>query len=115
MLEYFELKYQPKSLLTYADRRYSIGKGYSSINLTELTPTNIGFKYCDLGNQIAYNRQTFQKYKINDSEYRLKYKIFNYDESKSVDYNLLNNGYGIMYDCGNKLFVKHYNYEDNKV
>ena len=89
LLKYFERAYNPKTLLSYANRRWS--KGNSA-------PNHFYFK---LNENILYPREKFQKHK-------LKSILSIFDENKSGIENMFNNGYRIIYDCGSKKYIKYY-------
>lgn len=99
LLKHFEQTCHPKSLVTYADRRWSQGKLYRAL----------GFKfdhvsvpnYWYVKGMAVLSRQNCQKHK-------LKAKLNVFDEDKSELQNMLDNGYFRIYDCGNYVFVKTY-------
>lgn len=110
LLKYFERNYKPKSIISYANRRWSQGNLYEKLGFEFSKKTEPGYFYCDYSSLILYNRLTFQKHLLEDEEYRLKYLINNYDSSISADANMLNNKYGIIHDSGNIVFTKTYSY-----
>ena len=99
LLKYFERNYNPKSIITYADRRFSKGNLYKQIGFTYLNQTKIGFIYINELHQVL-NRLTGIKKNLT---LMLKEK---YNQKLSIDENLLNAGFYKLYDCGNLIFVK---------
>lgn len=99
LLKYFEKTYRPKSLISYADRRWSIGKLYYALDfkLDHVSSPNYWYVY---GLNIE-SRLKYQKHKLNKL-----LKI--YDPNLSEHENMKNNGYRRIYDCGNLVFVKFY-------
>jgi predicted Zn-ribbon and HTH transcriptional regulator len=101
LLGFFEKNYQPKSLVSYADRRWSNGGLYKRLGFLHLENTVPNYWYVDFREQILISRMKFQKHNIKDLSKE-------YDASLSVSENVKNNGYGRIYDCGNMVFVKSY-------
>ena len=99
LLKYFEKTYKPKSLLSYANRRWSKGNLYHKLGF-ELQNISKPNKFVVKGNKL-FNRIGFQKYKLKD-------KLDKYDKNLSADDNIINNNYGLIWDCGNYVFTKIY-------
>lgn len=102
LLKAFEAGYSPKSLLSYADYRWSAGKMYESLGfkLDHLSPPN----YWYVKNNVCkrFSRVKFQKFK-------LKGLFDNFDPGKTEVENMKANGYDRVFDCGNLVYVKDYN------
>ena len=99
LLKYFERNYHPKSIISYADRRWSQGKLYKALNFTLDHISKPDYWYWKTLN--LESRLKFQKHK-------LKNLLENYDENKTEFENMKNNGYYRIYDCGNLVFVKNF-------
>lgn len=101
LLKYFERKYSPKSLISYANRRWSQGNLYEKLGFTFLNDTTPNYFYFkgDLG--LLHSRVQFQKHKLKD-------KLEHFDPNLTETENMFNNGYRKIYDCGNKVYVKSY-------
>lgn len=84
------------SIITYANRRYFDGKGYSSVGFRFINNSEQNYYYTDFINR--YSRVMFQKHKLKD-------KLDFFNESLTEKENMINNGYSIVYDVGNKVFV----------
>lgn len=99
LLACFERQYRPKNLISYADRRWSMGNLYKELgfNLDRESPPN--YWYFKRGN--LESRVKYQKHK-------LKNLLEKYDESKSEVQNMKDNGYDRIFDCGNLVFIKSY-------
>jgi hypothetical protein len=96
LLKYFERNYNPKNLITYADRRLSIGNLYEKSGFEFLRDTNPNYFYTrDF--KIIQSRHQFQKHKLNNL-------LENFDPDLSEHENMLNNNYYRIYDCGNKVY-----------
>jgi hypothetical protein len=96
ILSYFINKYNPLTILTYANRRYSTGNLYEKLGFKNIAITKPNYFYVK-GSRI-YSRQKFQKHK-------LKEKLHNFDINLSESKNMINNGYKRFWDAGNYKFV----------
>ncbi len=99
LLKYFETKYNPKSITSYANRRWSKGDlyhklGFELINISK--PNKFIIKHKKL-----YNRIAFQKHKLEET-------LESFNNQLSADENCINNGYRIIWDSGNYVFKKEY-------
>lgn len=105
LLKYFEKNYNPKSILSYANRRWSQGNLYVKLgfNLEKINnPNFFYFKTPFKKYDKLYSRQTFQKHK-------LKYKLEIFDKKLTAHENMFNNDYRVIFDCGNLTYIKEYN------
>lgn len=91
----FLKEYPNKSVVTYADLRYSIGDVYTKLGFkfTHKTPPS----YFYTKQNRLYNRLNFQKHK-------LKHKLEIYDDQLSETENMNRNDYYRIWDCGNYAF-----------
>lgn len=108
LLGYFENKYKPKSLISYANRRWSQGNFYEKVGFTfshDSSPNMFWFKS---GSMRLESRLKFQKHKLKDIE------GFSFDESKTAKENMYLNDYRVIYDSGNKIYVKDYGFLPDK-
>lgn len=99
LLKYFEQHYSPKSLISYADRRWSQGKLYNTLGFALDHISAPTYWYCK--DQCRYSRIRFQKHK-------LKLLLPAFDENLSEIENMKNNKYSRIFDCGNYVFIKDY-------
>ena len=101
LLSHFEKKYSPKSLVSYADLRWSQGGLYRKLGfeLARKSPPN--YWYFKKNDNSLLSRVNFQKHKLKDV-------LEKFDPSKSERENMKDNGYYRIYDCGNLVFVKEY-------
>ena len=96
LFKYYINNYNPTIIITFADRRYSLGKLYPILGFEFNSFTKPSYFYWK--NMNVYNRMSFQKHMLKD-----KLEIFNpllseYD-------NMLQNKYNRVWDCGNYKFV----------
>ncbi len=102
LLKHFEKTCHPKSLISYADRRWSRGKLYEALGfkLDHVSAPNYwyfkSYDCCQLESRV-----NFQKHKLND-------KLPTFDQSLSEVENMKNNGYHRIFDCGNLVYIKVY-------
>ena len=101
MLKYFEKTYKPKSLLSYANRRWSTGNFYIKSGFTFKYNTTPNYFYFHPKENILWSRNKFQKHKLKGL-----LETFNPDVTETI--NMFNNGYRKIYDSGNKVFLKEY-------
>ena len=101
MLRYFERLYKPKSIVSYANRRWSMGNVYEKLGfrLDHISMPN--YFYFKKNENILYSRNKFQKHK-------LKNILQNFDENLTETENMYINGYRKIYDSGNLVYDKFY-------
>ena len=99
LLKYFERTYKPKSIITYADRRFSQGNMYFQLGFNYISLTNANYWWINSKN--LYNRYQTQKHK-------LKKLLEKFDETLSETENMINHHFYKIYDCGNLVFTKEY-------
>jgi len=93
MLAWFKVNTPFTRLITFADRRWSLGKGYEAVGFTKLESTAPGYWYCDSQGK-RHHRFAFAKHTLAD-----KLEIF--DPALTEAVNMANNGYYRIWDCGN--------------
>jgi len=93
-------EFNPKSILTYSDRRFFDSSGYQSVGFKHVGYTAPGYRY--VKGQQTFSRQAFQKHK-------LKHKLPIFDQSLSEAENMFLCGYRRIWDCGNHKLVWHAN------
>jgi hypothetical protein len=94
LFKFFIEKYNPRLVISYADRRWSSGDVYSSVGFKCVGETAPNYWYIKNGDLTRYHRFTFRK-----SELSKKLKIF--DPGLSEWENMQFNGYDRIWDCGN--------------
>lgn len=104
LFKHFIKKYDPTSIVSYADKRYSIGNIYRNIGMKEIKNDAINYYYFNKRESVRYSRHQFQKHK-------LKNKLPIFDESLSEGENMRINGFNRIYDCGNYKFAWYKNEE----
>ena len=97
LLKYFIRKYSPKSIITYADRRYSDGSFYEKIGFKKLRASAPNYFYFK-GHSGLMSRIQFQKHKLKD-------KLDSFDPKLTEWENMQLNGYDRIWDCGNFVYV----------
>ncbi len=95
LFKYFIKNYQPKSIITYADRRYSMGELYKTLGFDHIGNTEPNYWYFKSHEYILHYRFKFRK----DVLVRE-----GFDASKTEHQIMDERGYMRIYDCGNMKF-----------
>lgn len=98
LFHYFVNKYNPSSVISYADYRYSTGKLYEKLNFKNIGRSNPDYFYLKPPDIHRHSRLEFQKHKLRD-------KLNTFDEKLSEYQNMRANGYYRIYDCGNLIYL----------
>lgn len=101
LLKYFEKTYSPKSLVSYADRRWSCGKLYKALGFNFIHNSNPNYWYFKQNSLLLESRVKYQKHKLPNL-------LENFDPDKTEVENMRENGYFRIFDCGNMVFEKIY-------
>lgn len=97
LFTYFIRHYQPKSIVSYSDKRFFTGKTYTSIGMIEESNTPPSYFYTKNG-AIVGTRQTFQKHKLS--------KILpTFDPNLTEWENMQRNGFDRIWDCGHSKYI----------
>ncbi len=91
-------KYSPKSVISYANRRFSNGSIYETLGFKFLNETKPNYWYVHTSSFEQISRLKAQKHKL-----KTFLKVF--DENLTETENMLKNGYVQIFDCGNLVFV----------
>ena len=96
----FIIKHHPEinSILSYSNNRYGNGGIYKNLNFTYIKETSPNYWYFQENSFLLESRLNYQKNK-------LQYKFDNFKDDLTEQENMFNNGYRIIYDCGNKVFI----------
>ncbi len=97
LYSYFIRNYNPESVISYADRRYSNGNLYKKLGFEFSHNSSPNYWYFKNSSFNLYSRIKFQKSKL----YNL---LENFDNKKSEIENMKNNGYLRIFDCGNIIY-----------
>lgn len=100
LLKHFEMTYKPKTLVSYADRRWSQGKMYEKLGFTFIYASQPNYWYW----KDAHQLESCNKYK----KHKLKKLLEHFDENKTEVENMKCNGYHRIYDCGNLVYEKKF-------
>lgn len=97
LMKYFENNYTWNSIVTYADRRLSVGDLYIKNKWKYIKENKKNYYYTDF--KKRYNRSSFMKSKIKE-----KYP-FIYSENKTEREMMKEAGYARIYDCGTITYI----------
>ena len=106
LLAHFEREVKPVSLLSYADKRWSVGKLYYALGFELDHESGPSYWYMTGNFDKRMYRYAFRK----SAQPKL---LENFDPSKSELENMLANGYHVIWDCGNYVFIKHYRHDES--
>jgi hypothetical protein len=99
LLKHFIKLHKPKNIISYSDKRYSIGDVYIKNGFKKSHTSQPNYWYMHKSNYlIRLNRQNFQKHK-------LKNLLTTFNENLTEWENMKNNGYDRIWDCGNDVFI----------
>ena len=99
LLNYFELNYNPTMIISYANRRWSVGNVYEKNGFEFVKESVPNFFYFKPNEYKLYSRIKFQKHNL--------YNILKtYNPNKTAIENIIENGYRIIFDSGNKVYIK---------
>ena len=104
LLKAFETDYKPNSIISYANRNWSMGNLYKQLGFEYSHTTEPNYFYID-NNLKIISRIQVQKHKLKEF-LETKNQIF--DNNLSERDNMINNGYRIYYDTGNLVYHKRY-------
>jgi hypothetical protein len=93
MIAWFKANVPFTRLMTFADRRWSIGKGYEAVGFSKVGVTDPGYWYCDDKGK-RFHRFTFAKHKLSEL-------LTDFNPELTEVENMSNNGYYRVWDCGN--------------
>lgn len=100
LYSYFEKNFNPKSVITYANKRLFTGKVYLHSGFQFSHNSDPGYFYIKNGYPVG-SRYKFQKHKLQSL-------LPNFDPSLSEWENMKANGYDRVWDCGNSVYTKQY-------
>ena len=93
---YFVKNHNPKSVITYADRRYSDGTFYEKIGFKKIGISKPNYFYFK-NTSMLLSRLKFQKHKLKNILESFNPELTEWD-------NMQLNGYDRIWDCGNYVF-----------
>ena len=94
--KYFLKKYNPKSVISYANRRFSNGEVYQKLGFSLKGESGVNYFYFKDSLKLE-SRNKYQKHKLKNI---LEY----YNPNESEHINMFKNGYRRIFDCGNLVF-----------
>jgi very-short-patch-repair endonuclease len=95
LLNYFIKTYQPNSIISCIDRRYSQGNLYKQLGFKFIENTKPSYWYFKESYSIKYNKFNFRKDRLVSE---------GFDSNKTEKEIMLERGYLRIYDCGNMKF-----------
>ena len=96
LLKYFINKYNPKSIISYANRRFSNGSIYETLRFKKIGVSAPNYFYFK-DSSVLESRNKYQKHKLSKL-------LPDFNENLSEAENMFKNGYRRIYDCGNLVY-----------
>ena len=93
LLAHFIKENSPNNIMSYSSNDIGNGELYKSLGFNFLSRLLPGYSYIDK-HRIRHSRQKFQKHKLRN--------MINYDESKTEKQIMMESGYLLIHDAGNK-------------
>jgi len=102
MLNFFEKNNNPKSLVSYANRRWSTGSVYVCNGFTFSHNSDPTMAWFTVKSMKLESRFKFQKHKLSNID------GFVFNPTHTAQENMFDNNYRIIYDSGHKVYYKLY-------
>ena len=96
LFQHFIRAVNPMEIISYCDRRWSIGKLYTTIGFKLDHISDPNYWYVIDGNH--------REHRFNWRKDVLKDKLKEFDPNMTEYENMIHNGYDKIYDCGNYVF-----------
>jgi hypothetical protein len=100
LLRRFERQYKPKTLMSFANLRWSTGALYEKLGFDLVSTTAPNYFYFKENENVLYPREKFQKHKLAELD--------GFDPRQTERQNMFNLGYRVIFDAGNKKYLKTY-------
>jgi hypothetical protein len=101
LLKHFERANQPKSLVSYANRRWSEGGLYKAIGFEHTHNSTPNYFYFKENTMLLESRNKYQKHKLSKV-------LEDFNPNDTEVQNMFGNGYRRIWDSGNKVYFKEY-------
>jgi hypothetical protein len=102
LFKYFERNYNPTRVVTYADKRWSVGDLYFKLGFIHTHDSDPNYRYFHKSDKYnTFSRIKFQKHKLIS-------QLNKFDSTKTEWENMKENGWNRIWDCGNMVFEKNY-------
>jgi hypothetical protein len=109
IFKHFLKSYTPKTVISYADLRYSDGKLYKNLNFRFKENSKLGYFYIKGIGTKKYRKIS----RVSAQKHKLPKLLENFDKNLTESINMFNNGYRRVWNCGNMVFI--YENDDIKV
>ena len=96
LLKYFINKYNPKLIISYANRRFSNGSIYETLGFKKIGASSPNYFYFK-DSSVLESRNKYQKHKLSNL-------LEEFDPNLTESENMFKNGYRRIYDCGNLVY-----------
>jgi len=97
LFKYFVKHYNPVKVISYCDRRWSKGNLYEKLGFRMSHVSQPNYWYID-------PTYSFREYRFKYRKSELPKLLEYFDPTLTEQQNMIGNGFGIIYDCGNYVF-----------
>jgi hypothetical protein len=96
LFKYFCRKYNPKSVISYSDKKWNTGKVYEKL----------GFKYKLTSDPCYFYTKNYKDFyhRVKFQKHKLKKQLDTFDENLTEVQNMKANGYDRIWDCGTDVW-----------
>lgn len=102
LFKHFIRVYNPKTIISYANRRFSKGEIYKTLGFSLINVSKPNYFYFKFDSLKLESRTKFQKHRLKKLFSECKLDYFNENETERI--NMFKNGYREIFDCGNLVF-----------
>jgi hypothetical protein len=95
LFKYFKQTYNPNSIISYANRRFSNGSIYETLEFKFKHASDPNYWYVKDGELLS---------RVKCQKHKLRQWLPKFNENMSESENMLNNGYTRIFDCGNLVY-----------
>lgn len=96
LFSYFVKNHNPESIVSYCDRLVFQGDSYLKMGMNLIKETQPSYVYYKDGGVLS---------RFQCQKHRLSRFLSSYSPDMSERDNMINNGYGVVYDCGERVFL----------
>lgn len=101
IFKHFLKSYNPKTVISYADLRYSDGKLYKKLGFCLKENSKLGYFYIKGVGTNKYRKVS----RVSAQKHKLPKLLETFDEDLTESENMFNNGYRRVWNCGNMVFI----------
>lgn len=109
LLAFYERKYSPKEIISYADRRWSEGGVYKALGFEKIHDSKPNYWYIKPSGTKETRRGMRRLHRYNFARHRLEKYFGKTFHKEMTEWQIMQSeGWDRIWDCGNILFSKKY-------